>query len=179
MSRMTWPCSSSIKVYARRCRAPHPVELAWGRLLPPSGFPTSNTSKSKVSVPRVARGEISSLDGPGDDPRSWRVSVPVQSGNPGGPLLDKNGNIIGIIVATLGLKAAQETGDITQNVNYAMKSAYALVLLEPYLNSESLGPNDPEIKPTLEDLVGQDPTVGCVDLGILTVPSAGMGTAGR
>ncbi len=81
--------------------------------------------------------------------------MPVQSGNPGRPLLDKNGNIIGIIVARPGLKAAQETGDIPQNVNHAMKSAYAPALPEPYLNSELPGPNGPEIKPTLEDLVAK------------------------
>jgi hypothetical protein len=35
----------------------------------------------------------------------------------------------------IGLNAARATGDIPQNVNYAVKSTYALALLEPYLDS--------------------------------------------
>ena len=75
--------------------------------------------------PKVTRGEISSLNGVADDPRDWQISVPVQPGNSGGPLLDENGNLIGVVESKLGLKAAQATGDIPQNVNYAVKSAYA------------------------------------------------------
>lgn len=103
--------------------------------------------------PKVTRGEISSLNGIADDPRSWQISVPIQSGNSGGPLLDENGNLVGVVVSKLGLKAAQATGDITQNVNYAVKSAYALALLEPYLDSGAPEPNQPSAKPSFEDMV--------------------------
>jgi len=59
----------------------------------------------------------------------WQISVPVQPGNSGGPLLDEDGNLIGVVVSKLGLGAARVTGDIPQNVNFAVKSAYALPLL--------------------------------------------------
>jgi TPR repeat protein len=105
--------------------------------------------------PKVTRGEISSLNGIGDDPRAWQISVPVQPGNSGGPLLDENGNLVGVVVSKLGLKAAQATGDIPQNVNYAVKSTYALALLEPYLDSSAPEPNQSAAKPRFEDMVAK------------------------
>lgn len=105
--------------------------------------------------PKVTRGEISSLNGFADDPRSWQVSVPVQSGNSGGPLLDENGNLVGIVQAKLGLSAAKATGDLPQNVSYAVKSAYALPLLEPYLDDGAIEPNEGNKQRRFEDMVEQ------------------------
>jgi TPR repeat protein len=94
------------------------------------GFP--NVELQGVS-PKMTRGEISSLAGLQDDPRQWQISVPLQPGNSGGPLFDEAGNVIGVIVAKLNaIKAAKFTGDLSQNVNYAVKSAPALQLLAPY-----------------------------------------------
>lgn len=105
--------------------------------------------------PKLTRGEISSLNGIGDDPRSWQISVPVQPGNSGGPLLDENGNLIGVVLAKLGLEAAKVTGDFPPNVGYAVKSAYAFALLEPYLNSSAPEPNTPDRKSSFEDMVAK------------------------
>jgi hypothetical protein len=105
--------------------------------------------------PKLTRGEISSLNGFGDDPRGWQISAPVQPGNSGGPLLDENGNLIGVVVAKLGLNAANAIGDIPQNVNYAVKSAYALALLEPYLDASAPEPMQPISKPNFEDMVAK------------------------
>jgi serine protease Do len=38
--------------------------------------------------PKLAKGEIASLSGAGDDPRYFQISVPVQPGNSGGALVD-------------------------------------------------------------------------------------------
>ena len=35
-------------------------------------------------APKLAKGEIASLSGAGDDPRYFQISAPVQSGNSGG-----------------------------------------------------------------------------------------------
>ena len=83
--------------------------------------------------PKMTRGEVNSLSGLQDDPRHWQISVPVQPGNSGGPLFDEAGNVIGVILSKLdAIKVAKFTGDLPQNVNYAVKSIYALPLLEPY-----------------------------------------------
>ena len=37
---------------------------------------------------KLAKGEIASLSGAGDDPRYFQISVPVQPGNSGGALVD-------------------------------------------------------------------------------------------
>jgi S1-C subfamily serine protease len=39
-------------------------------------------------APKLAKGEIESLSGVGDDPRYFQISVPVQPGNSGGALVD-------------------------------------------------------------------------------------------
>ncbi|HWA09564.1 MAG TPA: trypsin-like peptidase domain-containing protein [Opitutaceae bacterium] len=105
--------------------------------------------------PKVTKGEISSLNGVADDPRAWQISVPVQPGNSGGALLDENGNLIGIVVSKLGMKAAQATGDIPQNVNYAVKSTYALALIEPYLAGDAPAVNQPKAGQRFEDMVAK------------------------
>ena len=84
--------------------------------------------------PKVTQGVISGENGIQNDIRLWQVSVPVQPGNSGGPLLDETGRLIGVVVASLGLKAVQATGSVPQNVNYAIKSAY----LEPILGFHKL-----------------------------------------
>ena len=81
--------------------------------------------------PKVTDGLINSLAGANDDPRYFQISAPVQSGNSGGPLMNMQGNVIGIVSAKLGAtEVFKETGDLTQNVNYAIKSNPLLALAE-------------------------------------------------
>jgi|SRR5665213_1139609 len=56
--------------------------------------------------PKLAKGEIASLSGAGDDPRYFQISVPVQPGNSGGALVDARGNVVGIVAAKLDAAAA-------------------------------------------------------------------------
>jgi S1-C subfamily serine protease len=131
-------------------KAPRDVKL--GQAVFTIGFP--NVELQGVS-PKMTRGEISSLAGLQDDPRQWQISVPVQPGNSGGPLFDEAGNVIGVIVAKLNaIKAAKFTGDLSQNVNYAVKSAPALQLLAPY--SEKLA-RERQVNPSdkVENVVEQ------------------------
>lgn len=103
--------------------------------------------------PKLTKGEISSETGFQDDPRQWQISVPTQPGNSGGPLCDENGNLIGMVEATLNpLTMAKVEGEIPQNVNYAVKSSYILPLLD---NVQNLPPPVvPSSGTKFEDIVG-------------------------
>jgi S1-C subfamily serine protease len=77
-------------------------------------------------------GNVTALAGLGDDSRFAQVSAPVQPGNSGGPLLDNFGNVVGVVTAKLdALRTMVATnGDIPQNVNFAIKGAFARNFLE-------------------------------------------------
>ena len=80
---------------------------------------------------KLTKGSVNSLTGIQDDVRLYQISIPVQPGNSGGPLLDMNGNVIGIIVAMLDAKTTFKiSGSLPQNVNYAVKGTYAQALLD-------------------------------------------------
>lgn len=92
------------------------------------GFPNIQLQGTEV---KYTQGNISSLTGAGDDPRLFQISVPVQPGNSGGPLLDEQGQVIGVVIAKLNeIFTARATGSLPQNVNYALKSSLVLSFLE-------------------------------------------------
>ena len=81
--------------------------------------------------------------------------MPLQSGNSGGPLVDKYGNAIGIVTSKLdAFKVFMWTGDLPENINYAVKSTYLHLLLSDYsgLNFDK-GQNNTER--SLEELVNE------------------------
>jgi S1-C subfamily serine protease len=77
-------------------------------------------------------GNVSALVGLGEDSRYLQISAPVQPGNSGGPLLDQNGNVVGVVSAKLNaLELMVATnGDIAQNVNFAIKASVVTSFLE-------------------------------------------------
>ncbi|MBI3851228.1 MAG: trypsin-like peptidase domain-containing protein [Verrucomicrobia bacterium] len=58
-------------------------------------------------APKLAKGEIASLSGAGDDARYFQISVPVQPGNLGGALVDERGNVVGVVSAKLSARAGR------------------------------------------------------------------------
>ncbi len=86
-----------------------------------------------ASGPNVSEGIISALAGLGNDTRYIQISAPVQPGNSGGSLLDQSGNVVGIVVAKLdALKFALATGDIPQNVNFAINARIAQAFMNAH-----------------------------------------------
>jgi S1-C subfamily serine protease len=80
--------------------------------------------------PKVTDGIISALSGMDDDPRIFQVSVQIQPGNSGGPLVTFDGRVVGVIQAKLSdLYALRQSGNVPQNVNYAIKSNYLTPLI--------------------------------------------------
>jgi S1-C subfamily serine protease len=71
------------------------------------------------------------------------MTAPVQPGNSGGPLLDAGGNIVGVVVSKINaLAVAKATGDIPQNINFAIKSSVAKNFLDASSISVFEGSND-------------------------------------
>lgn len=97
--------------------------------------------------PKYTDGKISSLAGMQDDPTQYQISVPVQPGNSGGPLVDLNGHVVGVIVARLNdLSMLRNSGSLPQNVNYAIKLAPLRDLLEQ-ISAVKLPRNSPALTP--------------------------------
>lgn len=93
-----------------------------------AGFPNPDLQGTSI---KLTRGIISSLKGIKDDARHFQIDAAVQPGNSGGPLLNKDGELAGIVVARLGDAAAiRATGAIPQNVNYAIKLDYLTPLIK-------------------------------------------------
>jgi S1-C subfamily serine protease len=92
------------------------------------GYPLSGILATTANV---SVGNVSALAGLADDSRYLQISAPVQPGNSGGPLLDASGHLVGVVTAKLdALRMARFTGDIPQNVNFALKSEVARTFLD-------------------------------------------------
>lgn len=75
-------------------------------------------------------GRVNALSGIKGDIRFFQIDVPIQPGNSGGPLIDGNGNVVGVVTAMLDqINTLRATGVLPQNVNYAVKSDYILPVL--------------------------------------------------
>jgi len=81
--------------------------------------------------PKFSKGDVASLTGASDNPRFFQVSLPIQPGNSGGALVDTFGNVIGVVAAKLDKASAlASSGELPENVNYAIKSSFLLDFLE-------------------------------------------------
>ena len=109
----------------------HSRSVRLGQKVATIGFPNIGIQGHS---PKVTEGLVSGESGAQNDVRMWQVSVPIQPGNSGGPLLDEGGAVVGVVVASLSLEAIKATGAVPQNVNYAVKSAY----VEPLLSQHGL-----------------------------------------
>jgi S1-C subfamily serine protease len=81
-------------------------------------------------APKFTEGAVSSLSGWGDEAALMQVTVPVQPGNSGGPLVDERGEVVGVMIARAAeLPFLKQTGTLPQNVNFASKAENLHALL--------------------------------------------------
>ncbi len=96
----------------------------------------------------LTTGGVSALAGLGNDSRMMQISAPVQPGNSGGPLLDSGGNVVGVINMKLNaLRTAAATGDVPQNVNFAIKASVVRNFLDANSVDYQNAPAARELKP--------------------------------
>lgn len=92
------------------------------------GYPLAGALSSTGNT---TLGYVTALAGLKDDPRYLQISAAVQPGNSGGAAIDDSGRVMGVVVAKLNaLAVARITGDIPQNVNFAIKVATLARFLE-------------------------------------------------
>ncbi len=81
--------------------------------------------------PKYTEGYISSLSGLQGEDSLMQVSVPIQPGNSGGPLVDSKGRAVGLITSTAAVSTFYKiTGSLPQNINWAVKSDYIKLLID-------------------------------------------------
>lgn len=102
--------------------------LRLGESVSAFGYPHADILSSGGNF---TQGNVTALAGVRDDYRFLQTSAPVQAGNSGGPLLDENGNLVGMVTSKLNaLKMAQANGDLPQNVNFALKASIIISFLD-------------------------------------------------
>jgi S1-C subfamily serine protease len=78
----------------------------------------------------VTRGAVSSVTGLGGGGSTMQITAPVQSGNSGGPVIAEDGEVVGVVVSKLdAVKVVGATGDLPQNVNFAVRGEIAKLFL--------------------------------------------------
>jgi serine protease Do len=98
------------------------ASLTMGQEVYTLGFPLSDLLGTS---PRLSRGLVSATVGLHDDPKTLQISAEVQPGSSGSPLLDQNGDVVGMINSVLHagqIFARSQGGALPQNVNFATKS---------------------------------------------------------
>lgn len=90
------------------------------------GFPLN----SMLGGLNVTRGAISAQVGLRGDGTQMQISAPVQPGNSGGPVLDKTGSVVGVVVSRLRSRLLDNDQlDVPQNVNFAIRAEIAKLFL--------------------------------------------------
>ncbi len=93
------------------------------------GYPLQQDLDNRSPV--AGSGVIASLAGLKGDPRHLQVTLPVNPGNSGGPILDAYGRWIGVFSHKLGdLYNLQKTATVPQAINFAVKGSLAAPLFD-------------------------------------------------
>jgi serine protease Do len=86
------------------------------------GFPLAGLLSAD---PKLTRGVVNALAGIRNDPNTIQISAEVQPGNSGGPLVDLQGHVVGVVVAKLDSRRVQNV----DNVNFAVRGEAAQAFL--------------------------------------------------
>jgi len=92
------------------------------------GYPLSRFTSDSV---KLTKGIVSALSGPGNNFSQIQIDAAIQPGSSGGPILNMNGQVIGVAVSGLSKKLlAQEADYIPENVNFAVAAQSLMSFLK-------------------------------------------------
>ncbi|GGL67308.1 hypothetical protein GCM10011392_22300 [Wenxinia marina] len=101
------------------------------------GYPLTDVLSTAI---RVTSGTVNAREGMNGDRRFFQFSAPVQPGNSGGPLIDAEGAVVGVVTA-------RYLGDNAQNINFALAMSEVRAFLDhagiDYDRAEAGAPADP------------------------------------
>jgi len=82
-------------------------------------------------APKYTDGAISALSGLQGEAVLIQTTVPIPPGNSGGPIVNEQGEVVGIVVSSAAIETfVARTGTLPQNIDWAVKAEYALLLFE-------------------------------------------------
>jgi S1-C subfamily serine protease len=115
------------------------------------GFPATQVLGFE---PKFTDGSISALSGVRGEASFMQITVPIQPGNSGGPLMNDRGEVLGIITSTAAIAPFfASTGSLPQNVNWAIKADYAI----PLMASQNI-----QLAPTREEAIKRGMSAVCL-----------------
>jgi hypothetical protein len=104
------------------------------------GFPLLGDLSSQGNL---TYGIVSALSGINDDLSRLQMTAQIQPGNSGGPVMDRAGQIVGVVVETANNEYFErERSASTQNVNFAIRDSLARSFLETNNVGYELAPSD-------------------------------------
>mgnify|MGYP006275989683 CR=1 FL=1 len=132
-----------LRVYGLRggtARLRNPRSVRLGESAHVFGFPLTGSLSSEGNF---TSGVVSALRGLRDAAGELQITAPIQPGNSGGPLMDSSGLIIGVVQSKLdAMRTVKSTGDIPQNVNFAISlDVLADFLAKNKVNAVSAAPS--------------------------------------
>jgi S1-C subfamily serine protease len=104
-----------------------PTTAALGRSVFVLGYPAPDALGQHI---KMTAGLVSSTAGYQDDARFLQISVPVQQGNSGGPVIAWDGTVVGVVESKLLRFDDRKDSPAPEMVNYALKASYVRPLLE-------------------------------------------------
>lgn len=110
--------------------AKDPAKLRQGEDVVVFGFPLSTVLSSGGNL---TPGVVSAITGLGNNTNQIQITAPIQPGSSGSPVLNKKGEVIGVVSMKLSdTKMVKATGSIGQNVNFAISGQTLRTFLDTH-----------------------------------------------